>query len=71
MRNNKKIKTKYLSFNLTLVNQELLQQKDYNYFEINYKRIKDIKYITINYIQICKYLIIILLKIMSKLYEKN
>ena len=33
--------------------------------------IKYIKYLTINYIQICKYLLIILLKIMSKLYEKN
>ena len=42
-----------------------------NYFEINYKKIKYIRYLTINYIYICKYLIIILLKIMSKLHEKN
>ena len=31
--------------------------------------IKGIKYLTINYIQICKYLIIILAKIISKLYK--
>ena len=55
MQNNKKIKT--------------TTKQDYNYFEINYKRIKDIKYLKINYIKICKYLIIILAKIISKLYN--
>ena len=61
LRNNKKIKTNYLSFNQTLVNQELLVQN----------KITIILRLITNYIQICKYLIIILLKIMSKLYEKN